>query len=88
MLCLQVQNIPTQNRKRPLADETEKDEVKVPKQDPEDEPLSMLGQNQEDDSFFVESADDPPTGDDGKYLIPKSLFEYLSIFQRCCSVQF
>ena len=37
-LCVKVQNIPSQNRKRPLADETEKDEVKIPKQDPEDEP--------------------------------------------------
>ena len=29
----------------------------------------MLGQSQEDDSFFVDSSDDPPA-DDGKYLIP------------------
>ena len=65
-LCVKVQNIPSQNRERPLADETEKDEVKIPKQDPEDEPLSMLGQGVEDDSFFVESTDDPPA-DDGKY---------------------
>lgn len=63
-----VLNISSQNRKRPLADETEQDEVKIPKQDPEDEPLSMLGQSQEDDSFFVESTDDPPA-DDGKYSI-------------------
>ena len=54
-----VQNI-TQNRKRSIVDKTEKDEVKITKQDPEDEPLSMLGQSQEDDSFFVESTDEPP----------------------------
>ena len=54
-----VQNI-TQNRKRSIADKTGKDEVKITKQDPEDEPLSMLGQSQEDDSFFVESTDEPP----------------------------
>ena len=53
-----VQNI-TQNRKRSIADKTGKDAVKITKQDPEDEPLSMLGQSQEDDSFFVESTDEP-----------------------------
>ena len=60
------QNIPTQDRKRPIADETEKDEVKILKPDPEDEPLSMLGQHQEDDSFFVESTDESPIADDVK----------------------
>ena len=81
-----IQNIPTQDRKRPIAEETEKDEVKIPKPDPEDEPLSMLGQNQEDDSFFVESTDESPIADDVKIEAVDGMVEFYESDNETSSV--